>query len=218
MLEIACFEIDSAEIALSSVADRIEFCSDIQAGGLTPDFEEFRYLKAKYRKPIHIMIRPSSGPFLYSDAEYGQMKKSIVRFREAGADGFVFGILDVSQKIDHLRNQNLVKLAEGKPCVFHRAIDRTADIFRSAEEILQLGFSEILTSGGAKTAWEGRETLKKLVAMYPENILIGGGVRSGMITELVSTTQSHRFHSSAIRSYETFANSEEIKLLKEAIG
>ncbi|MEN2435745.1 copper homeostasis protein CutC [Weeksellaceae bacterium A-14] len=218
MLEIACFEITSAETALNSVADRIEFCSDIQSGGLTPDLEEFRYLKSKYHTPIHVMIRPSAGSFLYSEGEFEQMKISLSAFRDAGADGFVFGVLDVQQRIDVVRNRILLDLADGKPCVFHRAVDRTRDLFRSAELIMQLGFREILTSGGKRTALEGKENLKKLVELFPENILIGGSVRSGNISELIHTVKSHRFHSSAILSYETFANPNEIKLMKECTG
>ncbi len=146
------------------------------------------------------------------------MKISLSAFRDAGADGFVFGVLDVQQRIDVVRNRILLDLADGKPCVFHRAVDRTRDLFRSAELIMQLGFREILTSGGKRTALEGKENLKKLVELFPENILIGGSVRSGNISELIHTAKSHRFHSSAILSYETFANPNEIKLMKECTG
>ena len=74
MLEIACFEITSAETALRSVADRIEFCAEQQLGGITPNIEEFRYLKSVYRKPMYVMIRPKGGPFFYSEAEIKPIK------------------------------------------------------------------------------------------------------------------------------------------------
>lgn len=215
-LEIATFDITSAEIALKSVADRIEFCADINSGGITPDLEELRYLKQKYRKPIHVMIRPVGGNFLYSENEFQRMQKDIVEFLKAHADGFVFGILDENQEIDLEKNKILVDLANGKPCVFHRAIDRTRNIFESTEKLIQLGFSEILTSGGENSALEGRENLKKLIENYSDNIkiLIGGGVRSNNIAELRNVTNGEYFHSSAVLSYESFANADEIKKLK----
>ncbi|MFY1045574.1 copper homeostasis protein CutC [Chryseobacterium sp. GP-SGM7] len=215
-LEIATFDITSAEIALNSVADRIEFCADINSGGITPDLEELRYLKDKYIKPIHVMIRPVGGNFLYSDKEFMQMQKSIVEFSKANADGFVFGILDENQEIDIEKNKILVELANGKPCVFHRAIDRTRNIFESTEKLIDLGFKEILTSGGENSAVEGKENLKKMIEDYSDDIkiLIGGGVRSSNISGLKNVTHGKYFHSSAVLSYESFANADEIKKLK----
>lgn len=215
-LEIATFDITSAEIALNSVADRIEFCADINSGGITPDLEELRYLKDKYSKPIHVMIRPVGGGFLYTDSEFRQMQKSIIEFSKAKADGFVFGILDENQEIDVEKNKILIDLANGKPCVFHRAIDRTKNIFESTEKLIGLGFKEILTSGGENSAMEGKENLKKLVEDYSDDIkiLIGGGVRSNNISELKNVTKGQYFHSSAVLSYESFTNAEEIKKLK----
>ena len=215
-LEIATFDITSAEIALNSVADRIEFCADINSGGITPDLEELRYLKDKYSKPIHVMIRPVGGGFLYTDSEFREMQKSIIEFSKAKADGFVFGILDENQEIDIDKNKILIDLANGKPCVFHRAIDRTKNIFESTEKLIELGFKEILTSGGGNSAMEGKENLKKLVEDYSDDIkiLIGGGVRSNNISELKNVTKGQYFHSSAVLSYESFANADEIKKLK----
>lgn len=215
-LEIATFDITSAEIALNSVADRIEFCADINSGGTTPDLEELRYLKDKYSKPIHVMIRPVGGGFMYSDSEFMRMQRDIIEFSKANADGFVFGILDEDQEIDYEKNRLLVNLANGKPCVFHRAIDRTKNIFESAEKLIELGFREILTSGGENSAMEGKENLKKLIENCGNDIkiLIGGGVRSNNISELKNVTGGKYFHSSAVLSYESFANAEEIKKLK----
>ena len=218
-LEIATFDITSAEIALNSVADRIEFCADINSGGITPELEELRYLKEKYSKPIHVMIRPVAGGFLYTDSECKQMQKDIVEFSKANADGFVFGILDENQEIDIEKNRLLVDLANGKPCVFHRAIDRTKNIFESTEKLIELGFKEILTSGGENSAMEGKDNLKKLIENYSDDIkiLIGGGVRSNNISELKNVTNGKYFHSSAVLPYESFANAYEIKKLKSNI-
>ena len=216
MLEIACFDRTSAELALQSSVDRIEFCREQTLGGLTPDLEEFKYLKSKYSTPIHVMIRPVGGGFNYSESEFNEMKTELLAFKYAGADGFVFGVLLDNNEIDKERNELLVNLASGLPCVFQRAIDRTPDIFQAMEDIVTIGFSEVLTSGGENSAMEGKETLKLMEENFGRkiNILIGGGVRSNNIKTLKQETGGNRFHSAAILPYEYFVNVEEIKRLK----
>lgn len=217
MLEIACFEITSAETALRSVADRIEFCAEQQLGGITPNIEEFRYLKSVYRKPIYVMIRPKGGSFMYSDYEFEVMKRDILDFKKSGADGFVFGILTSGKTIDIEKNKILLELAGEIPCTFHRAFDRTPDLENSVKTLIDLGFTTVLTSGGKNSAMEGKENLKNLIEKYSDqiNILIGGGVRSGNISELKNYTLGKQFHSSAIPDYEIFANDDEIKKIKK---
>ena len=220
MLEIACFEFTSAEVALKSVADRIEFCANHDLGGTTPDFYEFRSLKSNFSKPIYVMIRPKGGPFFYSDAEFLQMKNSIIEFAEGGADGFVFGILNEHHEIDEEKNAELIELAAGIPCSFRRAFDWTRDVEKSIQTLIKLGFTNVLTSGGQPNAMEGKEMLKKLIDKYSDkiNILIGGGVRSENIAELAEFTGGRFFHSSAVKKYDTFPSDDEIKRLKLNCG
>ena len=219
MLEIACFEITSAETALLSVADRIEFCSEQHLGGLTPDIEEFRYLKSIYSKPIYVMIRPVGGGFMYSETEFREMRRSLLEFKHAGANGFVFGILGNGNSVDMQRNSELVELAGAVPCTFHRAIDRTPNLETGVQNLIKLGFRAVLTSGGKETAWEGREQLKDMIASYAHriDILVGGGVRAGNISELKKITEGRHFHSSAIPQYESFANEEEIRRMQMVV-
>lgn len=219
MLEIACFEITSAETALRSVADRIEFCAEQQLGGITPNIDEFRYLKSVYRKPIYVMIRPKGGDFYYSDLEFEVMKKDLLQLKKSGADGFVFGILNSGNTIDIHRNKVLVDLAGDIPCTFHRAFDRTPDLDAAIKHLIDIGFKAVLTSGGKSSAMEGKENLRNLIEKYGSQIeiLVGGGVRSGNISELKNFTKGTHFHSSAIPSYEVFASDEEIKKLKKSI-
>lgn len=219
MLEIACFEITSAETALRSVADRIEFCAEQQLGGTTPNIDEFRYLKSVYRKPIYVMIRPKGGGFYYSDLEFEEMRNDLLQFKKSGADGFVFGILNSGNTIDTHRNKVLVDLADDIPCTFHRAFDRTPDLDVAIKHLIDIGFKTVLTSGGKSSAMEGKENLRNLIEKYGSQIeiLVGGGVRSENITELKNFTKGTHFHSSAIPSYEVFASDEEIKKLKKNI-
>lgn len=219
MLEIACFDLTSAETALQSVADRIELCSHLEHGGLTPNLEEFRYLKGKYRMPIRVMIRPSAGSFFYSAQEFEKMKTDLILFGEAGADGFVFGILE-EKNIDLNKNRELLNLAGGLPCVFHRAVDRTQDYWAALDQIAGLGFAGVLTSGHAENAMAGQENLKMAVEKFGSQmeVLIGGGIRSTNVSEIAQKTGGTAFHSSAIPPYEFFANPEEIKKIKAALG
>lgn len=220
MLEIACFEFTSAEVALNSVADRIEFCANHDLGGTTPDFYEFLSLKSNFSKPIYVMIRPKGGPFFYSDAEFSEMRYSIAAFAQNGADGFVFGVLDNQNEIDEEKNAELLRLAGGIPCTFHRAFDRTKDLEKSIQTLIKLGFKNVLTSGGKSNAMDGKENLRKLIAGYSDqiNILVGGGVRSENIAELKEFTGGKHFHSSAIKKYDIFLNNDEIKKLKQSCG
>ena len=217
MLEIACFEITSAEIACESMADRIEFCHDLEKGGTTPDFYEFLHLKRHYTTPVYVMIRPKGGPFFYSEDEFLEMKNSIITFKEGGADGFVFGILTADNEIDVARNRELIELAGETPCTFHRAFDRTENLDQSIQTLIKLGFKTVLTSGGKNTAMEGKENLKDLIEKYTHKIeiLIGGGVRAENIQELKEFTGGTSFHSSAILKYDTFVTEEAIKKLKQ---
>lgn len=219
LLEIACFEMTSAETALRSVADRIEFCSEVQEGGLTPNIDEFRYLKSIYRKPIFVMIRPKGGSFLYTEKEFEVMKKNLIEFKNSGADGFVFGILNSGNTIDVERNKELVQLAGDVPCTFHRAFDKTINLDESIKTLIEIGFKTVLTSGGTNSAMEGKENLKHLIDQYSDqiDILVGGGVRSTNIAELKDFTKATYFHSSAIPSYEMYASDDEIKKMKKNI-
>lgn len=216
LLEIACFEISSAEIALNSVADRIEFCAEGHLGGTTPNIDEFRYLRSKYQQPIYVMIRPKGGDFYYSGEEFETMKRSLSEFRSAGADGFVFGMLANGNRVDSERCEELIRLSDGRPCTFHRAFDHTPDLDEAMQTIIHLGFRTVLTSGGKNSAMEGKDQLQHLVRHYSNKIdvLVGGGVRSSNLAELRDHTKASHFHSSAILPYEMFANEDEIKKLK----
>ncbi|MGZ5188939.1 MAG: copper homeostasis protein CutC, partial [Kaistella sp.] len=198
MLEIACFEMTSAEVALNSMADRIEFCDNLELGGTTPDFYEFLHLKRNYKTPIYVMIRPNGGSFFYSDAEFIEMKSSIISFREAGADGFVFGILDAHDEIDEQKNAELITLAGNKPCTFHRAFDRTPETLEGLRTLIELGFRRLLTSGRATTAADGVRAIAKLheVAGRRIEILPCGKVRAENIESILRATGCDQVHGS----------------------
>ena len=215
MIEIACFNAHSARLAQEAEADRVEICADYEAGGLTPSFEQLTLLRRKIDLPSFVMIRPRGGGFVYTASELQEMKDNILRFKDI-ADGFVFGVLDESGKIDVERNTQLVRLAGPKPCTLHRAFDTTPDLDQALEDAIRCGFRTILTSGGQTNAIAGMETIVGLVEQCQGRIEImpGGGVRSSNIELLKLTTKSQWFHSSAIVGDGETADIDEVRSLK----
>ncbi|WP_336732452.1 copper homeostasis protein CutC [Chryseobacterium sp. VD8] len=215
-IEIACFNPESAIIAFENGADRIELCDGLSEGGTTPDFETVKKLREKINVPIFVMIRPRGGNFTYSDDEFEQMKSDLIQLKSLNVDGFVFGILDENDEVNIEQNKILVELAKPYPCTFHRAFDRAKDLEKSLEKVIECGFTIILTSGQKPNVSEGKENLRKLVALSNGRIeiLVGGGLRSSNIQEIREFTKAGYFHSSAITDGGAFANAEEIIALK----
>lgn len=217
-LEIACFNAESALIAEQGGADRVEFCANMQVGGTTPSLSDFIELKSQISIPVYVMIRPRGGDFVYSDAEFDEMKSSLIQFKEASADGFVFGKLDANRKIDILRNKQLLDLADGLPCTFHKAFDEVVEPFIALQQLIDLGFENILSSGQAATAMLGLPILKQLLNQSDNkiNIMVGGSVRSSNIQFLKDELNASWYHSSAILQGDT-AHLEEVRNLKSTL-
>lgn len=217
-LEIACFNAASALLAAKENVDRIELCEDYSQGGITPKIETLQAIKKVSDVPVYVMIRPRGGNFVYSEDEFEQMKNDVQDFLKAGADGFVFGILKEDDTIDEEKNSILIQLANGLPCTFHRAFDRVENWKAALNTIIDCGFSTILTSGGAKTAMDGFETLKEMkdAAATKITILVGGGVRSSNAKELAEHFEY--LHSACIIGGSENIDVEEIIKIKNNIS
>lgn len=219
-LEIACFDFESALIAAKAGADRIEFCSGVEHGGLTPDEGHFVKLRRRVKIPLYVMIRPREGDFNYTDEEFNRMKQHITRFKSLRADGFVFGILHKNMKADEHRNRQLVEWARPLPCTFHRAFDRSPHYLETLETVMGAGFKTILCSGHTETAMMGMETLKKLIEVANRRIEImpGGGIRSSNIQEIAKVSGANFFHSSGIVTKGHLSDEEEIVKMKQCLA
>ncbi|KAL9896592.1 copper homeostasis protein cutC homolog isoform 1-T1 [Glossina fuscipes fuscipes] len=201
-LEVCVDSIASAIAAAESGAARLELCSALSEGGLTPTIGILKSLKGFIAIPIYCMLRPRSGDdFIYTDYEMQAMLTDLDMLREQGADGFVFGSLTNTRSINVKQCQQVLEHAKGLPVTFHRAFDIT-DMTRMQEtvrQIIELGFKRILTSGFKPSAHEGIEYIAQLIAKNHRDIIImpGAGIRVGNLEEILTTTKCVEFHSSA---------------------
>jgi copper homeostasis protein len=219
MLEIACFNPESALKAHAAGAQRIELCVGASVGGTTPTLATLQtVLAAKVDTPVNVMIRPLGGCFVFSSGELEQMKIDIQMFKPL-VNGFVFGVLDVNNRIDIETNRELVSLAAPRPCTYHRAIDEVDDLLQAVDDAVQCGFAAILTSGGEPDAVSG---MLKIAAMVRHAngrvaIIAGGGVRSSNIDTLKQVADANWYHSSALIDDSGVASFDEIRKLGEVL-
>src|SRR6266700_2066192 len=163
VLEICVESVDCAVAAERGGAHRIELCSKLDVGGLTPSLDLMRATRDSVRLPIHVMIRPRAGNFCYSKQEFASMLHEITTVKEFGMDGIVVGVLDSQNRIDLRRTRELVNLAQPLPVTFHRAFDESVDLEVGLESVIQTGAQRILTSGGSEQAVSGLPALQRLV-------------------------------------------------------
>ncbi|KAL1597306.1 hypothetical protein SLS60_008890 [Paraconiothyrium brasiliense] len=219
MLEIACFNVPSAMEAAEAGADRIELCADYAAGGVTPSLDAITELRKATTKPINVMIRPRPGDFVYTSLQFYQMKLDILNFKPS-ASGFVFGILDAENRVDEARNRELVEMAAGFPCTFHRAFDSVPDQGEAVESLIRCGFTSILTSGGQPNAVAGAGHVAQLQKDFGDRItfIIGGGIRSTNVAALRQQTQVPWYHSAALTQPGEEVDKDEVSRLQSALG
>ena len=219
-LEVACFNLESVAIVAQSNADRVEFCDEFKAGGITPSIENTQKARALFSKELLVMIRPRGGDFNYSEAEFKEMKHSILEIKNTGIDGFVFGILDQNNNIDFQRNTELVTLAGPLPCSFHRAIDYTNDYFEAINTCINIGFKTTLTSGQQSKIALGIETVQEAIIRFGNQIQImpGGGLRSSNAYKIKAITNASYYHTSGIMDATEIANLTEINALKNCLS
>jgi copper homeostasis protein len=197
-LEVCADSVENALIAQSTGAQRIEFCASLPEGGITPSPTQIKMARKHLKISLYVLIRPRGGDFLYTDLEF-EIIKSDVRFcGETGCDGVVIGILNTDGTIDGKRNRELVETAHqyGMGVTFHRAFDRSNDLFQAMEDIIDLGCERILTSGGYNTAVEGAGVLRQLIEKAAGRIAImpGSGVTPENATELIRLTGLKELH------------------------
>lgn len=198
-LEVCANSVESCLAAQNGGATRVELCMGIPEGGTTPSAGMIAEALRTIHIPIHVIIRPRGGDFVYSEAEVREMLFDIRFCREMGVAGVVFGCLTPEGEYDHPTNKQLLEAAKGMQVTFHRAFDMCARPDETLQTIIEAnGFTRILTSGCANTAMEGAANIAQWIRLADSRIgiMVGSGVNAENITELARQTGACQFHGS----------------------
>ena len=187
ILEICVDSLASARAAVSAGADRLELCSALAVGGLTPYTALLRQIRAESQIPVRCLMRPRAGDFLYTPEEVEQMRMQILELKKEGADGFVIGCLTPDGYLDKGALAPLIEACGDCGITLHRCIDVSADPEQTYRDAMDLGIDTVLTSGGASSCRGGKDSLRALIELRdtlqgPE-VLIGAGVNASVIAE-----------------------------------
>ena len=193
--EICASSFESAKNAEISGATRIELCSELGVGGVTPSYGLIKKVMDELSIGNCVLIRPRSGNFTYTDEEFDVMLRDINLCRELGCQGVVTGVLHRDNTIDEERTARLKEAAGTMEFIYHRAFDCAPDPIAAIKTLKRLGVERILTSGGKKSAIEGLELLKELnrIAAGQPTIMPGGGINPQIIIQIKAAgfTQVH---------------------------
>jgi copper homeostasis protein len=197
-VEVCIDNLESLHNAIAGGATRIELCSSLALGGLTPSFGFMKRAAEISTIPIYAMIRPRQGDFLYSQDDIDAMLFDIESAAEAGLQGVVFGVLDSSGNINMEQAAQLADRAKlyGLGITFHRAIDQCQDYPTAIEQVASLGCERILTSGLASTVYEGVTVLKHMVELADGrfSIMAGAGLNADNVTNIIHQTGVREVH------------------------
>jgi copper homeostasis protein len=205
VLEVAANSVASALAAEAGGAARVELCSALELGGLTPSHAAIAMAQERLGIPVHVLIRPRAGDFVFDDLEFEVMQRDMETCKSLGCAGVVIGVLSVEADVDVPRCRALMQAAHGLSVTFHRAFDFTRDPERALDAIIALGCDRLLTSGQAADALIGAPLIRKLIGQAQDRITImpGGGITAQNIAAIAQATGAGEFHASAKRHFAT---------------
>jgi copper homeostasis protein len=198
VFELCAETLDACLAARAGGAARIELCSALSEGGLTPSHGLIAAAIRLTALPVHVMVRPRADSFCYTEDETALMIEDIQHAKHLGAAGVVLGALTTDHKVDQSLTQQLIAAARPMPVTFHRAFDETPSLPDALETLIALGCDRILTSGGHPDVLTGADTLKALVeqANGRIDIAVGGGLRIENAATVARLTNAMHFHGS----------------------
>ena len=207
ILEICANSYQSALNAQNAGANRIELCSELSVGGITPSYSLLQKVAEKITIPVHVLVRPRSGNFCYSKDEFEQIKKDIKICKDFGFQGIVCGVLHSDNTIDIERTKELVELSKPLSFTFHRAFDCLTNPKKEILNLIDLGVNRVLTSGQKEKAIDGIELLKQLKEITENKIIIlpGSGINSENVTYF-KKAGFQEIHTSASKKVENQNN------------
>jgi len=196
LVEAAVETIEEALAAKRAGADRIELCANLAVGGTTPSAGSIASVVQQAGHPVFVMIRPRGGDFVYAADEIDAMIEDIDRARPLGIAGIVTGALRSDGSVDVESMRRLMSPAAGLPVTFHRAFDVVANRTEALEQVIDLGASRVLTSGGAATALDGAVAIAMLVDQAGErlSIVAGGKIREQNARDVIARTGVREVH------------------------
>jgi copper homeostasis protein len=201
ILEICANSYQSAMNAQKAGAHRIELCTELSVGGITPSFGLLKKVMAALTIPVHVLIRPRRGNFTYSDSEFKIMKEDIRQYKDLGCAGIVSGVLHANNTIDIKRTKELIELSKPMSFTFHRAFDAVPKPKESLLKLINLGVDRLLTSGQKDKAEDGIELLIELQQIAQNKLIIimpGSGINQ-INSSLFKKARFTEIHSSASR-------------------
>jgi copper homeostasis protein len=195
-VEICIDSTDSAVAAERGGAHRVELCSDLVEGGITPSAGLIATVRQKVKIGLQVMIRPRGGDFYYSAEEFDIMRRDIRMAKQLGASGVVFGLLKVDGSVEVERTRELVEVARPLNVTYHRAFDMARDLDKSLEDVISTGADRILTSGAAVSAPDAAPMLKRLITAAGDRIiiLVGGGMKPHTAPKVIEETGAKEIH------------------------
>ncbi|AND68666.1 hypothetical protein ATSB10_12120 [Dyella thiooxydans] len=199
LLEIAAGSLESALAAQAGGAGRVELCGNLAGGGVTPSYGLVAIARDRLSIPLHVLIRPRTGDFLYGEAELEIMLRDVDACVRLGCDGVVIGALDADGRVDRSFCRTLVEAAGPLGVTFHRAFDAARDPAEALEDVVVLGCERVLTSGGCPSALEGAEAIAARVRQSAGRIRVmaGAGIRPDNVREVLGRSGVDEVHASA---------------------
>ena len=194
--EICAVNIQSAIAAQVAGAHRIELCSALDVGGITPSPGLIRAAVEQLQIPVNVLIRPREGDFTYDDREFNVILDDIRFCRDAGVNGVVVGALTADMELDSEQMLAMKEVAGSMEMVCHRAFDFTPDPEKALESLIHWGYQRVLSSGQKANALEGRFLLQQLVQQSAGRITVmpGAGISADNIRAIAETTLATEFH------------------------
>lgn len=223
-VEICVGDAASAVAAEAGGACRVEMCDYLAAGGTTPSAGAIAVACQRLSIPVHVLIRPRAGDFVYSALELAVMRHDIEIVKTLGAAGVVVGVLTAQGAIDREQLAALAALARPLSLTFHKAFDQVRDQFAALDVLMELGVDRVLTSGGRLTALDGIENLAALVTKADGRLAImaGGRLDEGSLPRVIREGNVGEVHlgsavSEMVRSAMTFANRDDTEALWQRV-